>query len=700
MKRSVRRNLLWVLLVAGCWIGSIPAAGQAKSLAFCTGEKLDLNLMPEAISAPRPVTAGLLALSIQNRSSIACILPEFTLQLPPDNPEPPLWAALDATDVSDAARLFSKKSRVLAPGDRAHLVIAFSYVPEKSHVNELYDCHVDEGLRFMLAPVPNPAPPWLFEAVNLGIKRCGPVWVSNYRAGEYSRGEPVAPAWMQRFDLRMDDIAQPKPVATADTQNLSLGTYSGNVFYILSSPEIGLWSDFLLQLHGKTPLPRACPFRSIRKREDDGTTLFYFNPCPSIEDSNANSFVNSIDVSLKALRLLPQKTGDVAYDVVSTSSTKAGEIDSEAVFILDVREPSDPTLPPIDTKLGLCKASQLSVSSPVVDLGDHWNHPRNYARDGEAWRDGRAFQVTNTATEGCLLGGMPEVSFANPPEMKDGEIRPEICRDCANDLFRPRGSQWIELEPQQTAHFLAAVTVYDNRYFGRCLVIGGIRLSLPSGSIDLPFDTASCTRVDVSPWRAGRFDADPLNIEYDRQEHQREMQRTAALKPLPQECANEVSEDTGRPIMFPSRGSLQHGLSSHSSRYGKPVPLIEWTLNPTDASVTTMGCGDDGWDWFNDVDVFDASGNRVLDKAEAASWPFKATRQPPFCTLNVPVTIPAHTCWHGAFSTHAYADVRDHYSLSPGEYFLVPAAKAPDGSPASRSMPDSGDALVVKIEPQ
>ena len=60
----------------------------------------------------------------------------------------------------------------------------------------------------------------------------------------------------------------------------------------------------------------------------------------------------------------------------------------------------------------------------------------------------------------------------------------------------------------------------------------------------------------------GRYDADPMKIQHDRDGIEREQQRADPANLLPAEVAKSVSADTGQPVMFPPRGDLVWGLST------------------------------------------------------------------------------------------------------------------------------------------
>src|SRR5437868_5172061 len=82
---------------------------------------------------------------------------------------------------------------------------------------------------------------------------------------------------------------------------------------------------------------------------------------------------------------------------------------------------------------------------------------------------------------------------------------------------KPRDSRWSELKPNESANFIVARTMLDPDYWFHCMVIGALELTLPGDKqpIRLPFEAGSC-QVTVSAWRAGRYDGDPMNVQYDR----------------------------------------------------------------------------------------------------------------------------------------------------------------------------------------
>jgi len=224
--------------------------------------------------------------------------------------------------------------------------------------------------------------------------------------------------------------------------------------------------------------------------------------------------------------------------------------------------------------------------------------------------------------------------------------------------------------------------------------------------IRLPFEAANCgAQVRVSAWRAGEYDGDPFNIQYDRDQKAREEKRLAAADPVPRQCASGVSADTGQPVMFPRHGELSWGISTKPVHYGEPVSILLWLDNPTDKPQPVRTCMDIDYFWATDIDVFDSIGNRVLSRKEDKNNKAgNAGMELGFsCTRNFPVDIPAHTCAHGTFSSLAYDFSRDlsrYYELSPGRYFVVPAERTRGGKPVNRPLAEPQTGLALDIQEQ
>jgi hypothetical protein len=710
---------LWIALFAAALFAAVHASGQKPRQMPCTAENLDFNLAPEPGANGEDARAHLLVITIRNRGSESCILPIANLQQPTGGPTPSIGSGVTRKDTSESGTLFSDRSGRLDPGEQVHSVIAWSSIPEKYWSYDEDDCPTADDLTLNLQGSQMPT----FEVRHLWMRKCGPVWISPYRLGPYTADESISAEWLDRFGLKQEEVVPVFALQSDDMKNspqVSLRT-SSHVIYLKSTFESGYSGFYVLWLRTQAPLSRGCPIESIRKRDAGGRTILYLDHCARIKNSDTLPRGSEVNISLNDLGLLPTEVGDLEYDTVSALPGGSGPALVRAELNLDVRDPTHPTLPAIDTALAKCGAGQLKVMPPPIDLGDHWKNPFQFAGAGQEWRGGRVFQVTNVSSESCLLGGTPDLSFESYPAAAKGrQLSFGPCQNCGNDLFAPRESRWIELKPNLAAHFIATVTVTDATHFPfYCNTIGGIELKLPDGLMELPFETYTCESVDVSAWREGAYDSDPLNLAYDKREQENEAQRTASLKPPPTDCAKVISEDTGRPVMFPSHGGLQWGYSTRSARYGEPIWAVEWIDNPTDSPRDAWTCT--GVDSYLNAafDIFDSAGNRVLSRFEEQhktdpgnegtqrrprSLRFRGcdNRDPVLATIP-PLVIPPHTCMHATFTDrrNGLAERLDQeYNLSPGRYFLRPSLSSDDGSPVSQPMPVSSDGLELIVKPE
>jgi hypothetical protein len=345
-----------------------------------------------------------------------------------------------------------------------------------------------------------------------------------------------------------------------------------------------------------------------------------------------------------------------------------------------------------------------------VELGSHWPQAGYFAEFGEQWFDGKVFEVTNASTETCILGGVPELKYVNPPEMTSGFLTSAVCRNCGNPLFKPRDSRWIDLRPNQSAHFIAVRTVLDADFQYGCTVLGGLDLSMPGDkeTIRLQFEAGICGPLRVSAWREGRYDNDPLNVQYEREAAEREQKRAALAPPPPTECAAAVTGDTSCPLIFRSYGGLTWALSTRPAWYGDGVPVLLWLSNSTDKPIPVMTCGDIDLFWSGGLALFDSAGHRVLNRREEEEKKLRDSGQPNAgacvfsCTRNFAIEIAPHTCAHTNFSQNAYDFSRyldTYYSISPGHYILGSANSA-DGCEISATPPADNTGLpIVVLQP-
>ena len=696
--RAPQRALRSLLLLAACGLCLTPPASAQPSgppvltdpapRAYCTGDALDFRLVHNPFTQS-PAPGHLLAVLIHNRGAAPCILPPATLDLFSTTQSSP--AQSRAVDYAGPINLTTDRWS-LEPGQFAHFLLAWSSAPERVAGRTLLDCTTDESL-----DLHSQGALWL-TVRSLYIRPCGDIWVSPYRPGIYTAREPIDQQWMDRYQLQLTAVLptfEPAFLTPEQPKTLALTSLSP-VRYLKDPANSAYTGVFTLWLTART----NCPYFLLSKREANGETQVQLNLCNDTAAIAATAQTALFEIGLANDHMLPQRPGHVEYAVESYAPLPKPRVDTSRLE-LDIRSPTTPTLPAIDTKLQPCTAAQLTVAPSPVDLGTHWDKPRNFAEDEKQGHDGRAFQLTNTSTETCRIGGVPDLRFINPPESTTGSLSLEVCRNCDNTVFSARESRWIDLKPAQTAHFLVSRTVLDQRYQGLCMVIGGLNLMQSGRPIYLPFEAASCALVNVSAWREGPYDADPLNLAYTPTHVQLTDPGT-----VPEQCALSITPDTGQPI-FPFSGNRSNwGISTTPTAYGQPVPLMIWIDNPTDQPVPVFTCRDLEYFAATAFDVFDSAGHRILDQPEAQAAQTNSsipTTRAFACTRNFAINIPAHTCAHGNFSAPSYDFVKDlsrFYSLSPGTFSIAPSARTADGAPISRTLPDSAPRLTVTITPE
>jgi hypothetical protein len=692
MHFSLRGFLLRVLLGGLIFGAASRSHAQVSWTPECTAKQLDLKLAPQTAFATAS-NGHRLSVELQNRESTPCLLP-------------PLMAEFG--DASSTATEFGGAQQI-AGGDIVHVLFAWSSAPIDPNGIVMYDCATYDTLTMFRAFVPTTNP--LLKIEHLAMHSCGSVWISSYRPGPYIPGEPIAQDWLDRFHLRLSDFPKenlPESVGlnAAAPPGIQLRALS-DVEYLKATIVPGYSGYFELFL--KVPLAAKvnCPFNILRKREADGQTIVYLNHCEDfLRNLTHTPGAKETRLLVRELGLLPERPGRVEYGVTSEVLQKGKPKLAYARIDLSIRDPQQPLLPEIDTRIAQCLSPQLALLSPPVQLGNNWVRPRAYAPKGEERQDGKVFEVTNVSAQNCMLGGVPELKFLNPPEVKSGGLLPEVCRDCANSLYRPRGNRWIELKPNDAAHFAVARTVFDSDYWFLCAVIGGLELSLPGDkqSLRLPFETGSCGPVRVSAWRAGQYDGDPMNVQYDRAEHERELRRVTSAISVPSGCTADVSMDTGRPVMFRSVGGLAWGLSTKPIPYGEAVPVILWVCNTTDAPKDIMTCSDIARFWRGGIDLFDSSGHRVLNQEEENQKKLRESGGAPVSIgsgmpcIDSAINILPHSSIHGSFSKSDYLSLRAPYSPPPGRYFIVPSERGPDYEPYRRTLSDSESGLLTVIE--
>jgi hypothetical protein len=705
------RKVLFSALLAGTSLGAASIAhAQSLQPPVCSPKQLDIKLSPQVESAPKS-DLHRLAVEIQNRDQATCLLVLPAANFTPDNNKP--WESALPPDSSQAALAFKQKSQQLAGGGVAHLLLAWSSAPIQVNGLIVDNCTGHDNMTLSPGFPGGPPEKPLLEVQHLQMQSCGQVWLSSLRLGPYVPEEPISKEWLERSQLPATAVAMKVAPVPAELKVAAPGAATlradSDVEYLKGTLEFGFWGYFELFLKVPSPAITNCPFRSLRKREADGQTKIYLNYCENgFGRQLPQGTVKGIRLVIRDFGLLPERTGRIEYDVVSDVVQDGKPALAHASTELSIRNPQQPMLPTIDTSASGCQASQMKLTSPVVELGNHWDRPRAYAPSGQKWEDGKVFELTNVSSESCVLGGVPEFKILNPPEVTSGSMLAIVCRNCSSSLFKSRESRWIDLRPNESAHFIVARTVLDADF--QCNVMGGLEMSLPGDKqqIHLPFEVGYCGQLRVTAWRAGRYDSDPMNIQYDRAKGEREQRLVAAAAPLPSECTADVSADTGRPVMFRSERGLIWGLSTKSVPYGETIPMLLWVCNTTDRPLPVMTCGDIDRFWLEGFDVFDTSGQRVVSLREENE---KKIRESggftegggclSFCTRNFPIDIPPYSSVHATFSNPNYDFVRDlrtYYSLPPGRYFIVPSERGRDCEPSRRTLPGPKNGLLVVVE--
>lgn len=669
------------ILVAIALTATCVSRAQESSPPWCSLEQLNLGIGPQDDS---PSSRGhRLVIEIRNRSESDCKLPPLSVGLPPDGPDfTDIFENTYYKDTSKAASEFKEKSRLLAPGSEAYVLLAWSSVPVEYHGIVIGDCKVHDTMT-VYSDASHPA----LEVRHLWIQSCGQIWRSSYRAGPYVSGEPVSDEWLQQMQLKDSDFTKDPVADSARVGDVPSGGAKLwallDVQYLRGSPGSGYYGAFPLFL--KTP-PQAsgnCPFRSLRKREADGQTTIYLNHCEDksepVGDNTGSKQVGFFETDLG---LAPERTGRVEYEAINEVQQGGKPTLVKARLELSIRDPNHPMLPTIDTSTPACHVSQLRLIAPQVKLGSHWEQATVYPPLGEDWYDGKVFEVTNVSDQSCMLGGVPELKFQRPSSWTSGGVEPPVCRNCATPLFKPRESRWIELQPGDSAHFMVARAV--SAYWPACTATGGIDMRLPGEmqTLSLPFEASFCGEIAASAWRSGKYDGDLMNIEYDRKEDVRAREwlgraplggsrvacvdntkRQSEVPPPGPQCAEQEFAKRGRPSMSAAHDGVAFGFSSPQR---DSTTIYVWMDNQTNEPRSYSTCSTSGF--LDAIDVYDSAGHRLLSKEEQAKRKACAENREflSVCTWSRTVTVAPHT-----MQVVDWGDLQGSYMLSPGRFFIA-----------------------------
>jgi hypothetical protein len=541
---------------------------------------------------------------------------------------------------------------VLSPGDWVHTLVGWH---SEGYPN--WQCSEHSGLKLLLMHENRgmePIAETSVEVRNLPMRSCILVYVLEYRKGRYSLDSTVPNDWL-KFPLAVPGESPSILKQIADSRIL----HNSPRFQVSSiTSRILLGKGSTIALMREPQADNGCDYRMLRMRDSDGTTVISFQNCESIATKLSQSIWNPDGIKstfeqLDWIDMMPKHAGPVAYDVVANLGNSEAPFLAKAHLDLIAHDPTPPAQAAIVNSLSTCTGSQLQLESPSPVIE-------------EAGRVLRAYDATNTSSQACSLSGVPKLEFLPIYEP---------CPNCENDLFGLRPNGRIDLQPGQSAHFLVGYKEGASWYL--CEHIDKIKLTASDHGkpVTLPFHGGGCGLLDVSAWREGKFDNDPLNIKWAKT-HPPSADPTT---PIPPDCNKPELLTWGRPKIPMGEGhAFGLSLSQHEFKAGEGITLHIWIDNTGDTREGVMTCM--GLDYFkaNGFDLYDAYGHRLLRRHEAKMLEgCKNDPESPIrirgwnCTRNFPIYIPAHTCITRAdydFTTSLTAD----YDLPPGEYTVRP----------------------------
>lgn len=647
---------------------ALPAwAGEPIS---CTPEMLDVRVLPllESESVLRVQT---LIIELQNRSQSLCKLPDAAVELLPKSGADELTTRF-TNDPDTSANRLSNRDNQLFPLDVAHLLVSW---PSRAAWNMFEGCFDRD--RLVLSIGWNQPP--ILSVEHLWARLCDRAYISGYRAGRYA-DEGLPTEWLQRFRAAPGDFAAPRVLSgnAAGKEAISASTANERAM---------LQDYFELSLD----LPRVdfnCPFVVLRKREADGTTTVYLNHCAmttaeELKKSGLQQPNWTARLNLPALAEQPQNTGRVEYEVISRIEHEGKPAYASALASIRIRDPELPSLPATESPLPDCKAEQLEWKTlPPLDRGK--------------FHEAHVYQAANTSEQACAVGGVPQITFSHPEGQSYTWI-PTPCPNCEDSLFQPRPSGWIDLSPGDSAHFLVGAFRY-NTEAGHwrliCSQVETITVKFSEEVIKLPFEAGTCAGVNISAWRAGVYDGDPMNLEYDRARAKQKQDLEAHA--VPAECGKNDFGTTGRPVFFPAEKDLRFGISVEQEHFlkGTPVGVHIWTANTSDKAIIYMTCPA-----LLEMALYDAYGHRLFTRAEEKMREqHKASvTHVMVCSATFQISVPPHSC----SASPDKMILSDQYSLPPGEYVVMkkepePAAGASFIDAINKTKNDVG--LVISVD--
>ncbi len=655
-----------------CSLGLLTKAASAQTPVVaqqtCSPAMLDVSALP---SPPSTLYGGhLFVVEVQNISSTACSLPSPQVFLLPtsDTNNQPFYAAWRP---SDPGYKVESRPQLLEPAAWAHVLFAWT-----SRAGPELDCDLYSELRLGFSYQWQQQNEPGVQIRHLWIRACGPFAVTGYRLGRYSSASPVPQSWLKWYGAGgLKDLTISRPTPSEEIERTS------PLLVLSAQAKRTMLGDRLFSLKLKFPRLAAegCAFSQLRKRESDGSTVISLQQCEEVTLKEGASpppvpwyhEPGMMGLPMGNLDFTPKHFGSLEYDITAPIGRDPGSVTGiqygRTRVDLVVHDPALPRQVAILDPLPACTLTQLRVVSPSPVISS-------------ATKTLRAYNATNISSQACSLAGVPRTRGLDD-KGKYQPFLPPACPNCESEFFQPQPNGRIDLKEGETAHLLAGATGTGT---GFCTTTRMFEFSLnrdaslteplntaplpeqTNQSATVPFEGQDCISIDVSAWRQGPFDSDPLGL------RRQKLPSSSPLVPAPR-----LSSECNKPELL-AHGRPQHIQGTHDPVYGlsmekdmfvrdEPVPLFLWTDNTSDHAIDRDTCGEPAYLKSGGFVLYDAYGHRMLNKRQLASdTQCKADPlhfyDPLICTSSFSYTLPAHTC------SNSRIDLTRDYELPPGHY--------------------------------
>ena len=631
---------------------------------------LDVSALPD----PPSFTYGghLFVLEVQNISPAACSLqpPQVALDPSSDTNNQPFYTFWRQEDPGHATE---SHPQVLEPGAWAHVLFVWTSRAGPEIDCDLYS-EVRLGFSYQWQELQEPD----IEIRHLWIRACGPFAVTGYRLGKYSSDSPVPQSWLDWYGpAGLHDFTVSLPTNSTEIATASpLLSLSAQAKRTMLGDRL-----FSLKLNFPRQAMEGCAFSQLRKRESDGSTVISIQQCDDVVPGNSAGALavpwhhqpGVMGLAMGNLDFTPNHVGPLEYDIIAPvgrgTGKKAAVQYARTQVHLVARDPALPRQAAILDPLPACTATQLRIVSlsPVIST---------------PLKTLRAYNATNISPQACSLAGVPRTRGLDDK----GDYQPFLplaCPNCENEFFTPRPNGLIDLSQGETAHLLVGSTGSGSGY---CTSTSKLELSLNRGasltgslntrplpedvaqSATVPFEAHDCVSIDISAWRQGPYDGDPLKLHHAKLAQASE---PAPMAPIPSECNKPELLSHGQPYPIEGTHDPESELSMEQHQFvrDEPIPLYLWTNNSSNQTIELGSCTEPPYLKAGGFVLYDAYGHRILNKRQIASD--KQCKADPtghyyplVCTVIVSILLPAHTC------TNSRIDLAKDYELPPGEYTI------------------------------